>query len=386
MSDFEEILPLAKVILKNHYLCDFCLGRLFSKKLHVSSEKNLGKKIKNELSVPKQRCYICKDLYETVSSCIKKMSEISYDYEFLSFVVGTKIKPSIIDRDDYIKSKFKIRAIDSIKTGIAHEISKQFSKKTKKKIDFLDPDVTFTIDFKEQIFQIRSKQLFLQGRYSKTKRGIPQKQKSCQNCSGKGCRNCDFHGIDNYGSVEGLISKFLFKKFGGTIAKFSWIGGEDKSSLVLAPGRPFFVRLQNPLKRKINLSKELNFYPVIIHNLKTIPSSPKTPLSFESVIEVLVNTKKENSLSSLKNLKNLIGSPIIFYETSGKKSEKKIFDLSFIKKSKHQFTLTIRVEGGFPVKRFVAGDKVEPGLSKTLQNNCSCERFDFLDIKMITNN
>ena len=36
------------------------------------------------------------------------------------------------------------------------------------------------------------------------------------NCSGKGCRICNFHGISEFDSVEGIISKLFFKKFGGT--------------------------------------------------------------------------------------------------------------------------------------------------------------------------
>ena len=386
MSSFEETIPISKAILKKYYLCDYCLGRLFIKKLRLSSEKILGKKIKLELNFSKQRCYICKDLFENISYYIKKMSQISANYEFTSFMVGTKIKHSIVERDDFLRSKFQIRGIDSIKTGITHEISKQFSRKEKKKIDFLDPDVTFTINIKEELFEIRSKQLFLQGRYSKVIRGLPQRQKPCQNCSGKGCRGCDFHGLDNYESVEGLLSKTLFDKFGGTLAKFTWIGGEDKSSLVRGSGRPFFVRLQNPLKRKFKFPKTLNFDSVIFQNLQIIPHLPKKPFSFISLIEILVSAKKEISLSSLKEIPKLISDPILIYENSGKRSEKRIFEVDFEMKSKHQFKLLIQVEGGFPVKRFVTGDNVEPGLSKILNTICKCEEFDILDVKMVTNN
>ena len=66
-------------------------------------------------------------------------------------------------------------------------------------------------------------------------------------------QNCDFHGISEFDSVEGIISKLFFKKFGGTTAKFTWIGGEDNSSLVLGNGRPFFVKIKNPFKRKIKI-------------------------------------------------------------------------------------------------------------------------------------
>jgi len=386
MSDFEEIVRTSKIILKKYYLCDFCLGRLFLKKLRLSSEKNLGKKIKQEFSFSKQQCYICKDLFENVANYTKKMSDISTNYDFSSFVVGTKIKPSIVDRDDFIRSKFQIRGIDSIKTGITHEISKQFSKKTKKKIDFLDPDVTFTIDLKEELFEIRSKQLFLQGRYCKNHRGLPQKQKPCQNCSGKGCRACNFHGFDKYESIEALVSKILFDRLGGTIAKFTWIGGEDKSSLVLGSGRPFFVRLQNPLKRKTKFPKKLKLDSIIVHNLKIISHIPKKSVTFNSVIEILITTKKDISLTSLKRLQSLTSSPITIIENSGKRAEKRIFKVSFKKKSKRQFTLIITVEGGFPIKRFVINDNVEPGLSQILETNCRCEEFDILEVKMITNN
>ena len=386
MDSFEKIVPIANEIIKKHYLCDFCLGRLFSKKLNLSSDKLLGKKIKQHLSKNPKNCYICRDLFVTIPMFLKKMTEVSNGYEFSSFVVGTKIKPSIVDRDDYIKSKFKIRGVDGVKTGITHELSKQFSKKTKKHIDFLNPDLTFTIDFKDQFCQIRTKQLFLQGRYTKTKRGLPQKQKSCENCSGKGCRVCNFHGLTDFTSVEGEISKILFDTFGGTIAKFTWIGGEDKISLVLGSGRPFFVRLQNPIKRKKIFRKSLKTNSIVIRNFKIIPDIPKQLPAFVSLIEASVSTEKEVSPSTLKKLKTLTSSPIIIYENSGKRSEKKIFDVFFKKKSKTQFLLTIRAEGGLPVKRFVLGDNVVPGISQILDTSCSCDEFDFLEIKMITNN
>ena len=116
-------------------------------------------------------------------------------------------------------------------------------------MDTIDPEITFTLNLKEELCQLRSKSLILSGRYIKSKRGYAQKQKPCVNCSGKGCRLCDYHGISKFESVEGIISKFLFKKFGGTTTKFTWIGGEDKSSLVLGTGRPFFVKIKNPFKR-----------------------------------------------------------------------------------------------------------------------------------------
>ena len=239
MSDYQKIIPIANQILKKHELCDNCLGRLFSKQLHLSSNQLLGKKLRTNLSST-QKCYICKNLFDNLNHFLKLMLDESADYSFLSFSVGAMIKPSVVDRDDYIRSKYKLKGIDSVKIDISKELRKLFSRKTRKTVDLLDPDVTFTLNLKDESCQLRSKSISFSGRYVKILRGLAQKQKSCSNCSGKGCRICNFHGIAEFDSVEGVISQFLFEKFGGSTAKFTWIGGEDKSSLVLGIGRPFF--------------------------------------------------------------------------------------------------------------------------------------------------
>ena len=273
MSDYQKIIPISNNIIKKYNLCDYCLGRLFSKQLHLSSNKLLGKKLKKNTNLI-QKCYICKNLFDNLNHFLKLMLDTSSNYFFTSFSVGAMIKPSIIDRDDYIRSQYKLKGVDSIKTDITKELSKSFSRKTKKFTDHLDPEITFTLNLKDESCQLRSKSVTFSGRYVKTLRGLPQKQKSCDNCFGKGCRTCNLHGISEFESVEGVISKFFFKKIGGTTAKFTWIGGEDKSSLVLGTGRPFFVKIQNPNKRNLKLSS-VSFDSLSINHLKLIYNSPK---------------------------------------------------------------------------------------------------------------
>jgi tRNA pseudouridine synthase 10 len=309
------------------------------------------------------------------------MLESSSSYSFSTFSVGTMIKPSISDRDDYIRSKYKLKGIDSVKTDITRELGKSFSRKTKKIVDFLDPEVTFTINLKDESCQLRSKSITLSGRYIKTLRGISQKQKSCTNCSGKGCRICNFHGISEFDSIEGMISKFLFEKFGGTTAKFTWIGGEDKSSLVLGTGRPFFVKIQNPHKRNLKLTS-ISFDFLKITNLKIGFTSPKKPLRFYSLIKVKISTEFEIDSKNLKKLNDLTKHPIVVYEKSGKRSEKKLLSVKYTKNSKNTFTLFVKAEGGLPIKRFVYGDDVSPGISQILDISCKCQEFDFLDIEV----
>ena len=378
MSNYEKIIPIVNKITKKYDLCDHCLGRLFSKQLHLTSNKLLGKKL-NQKSV--EKCYVCKNLFDNLDHFLKLMLDASADYSFKTFSVGSMIKPSIVDRDDFIRSLYKLKGIDSIKADITKELGKLYSKKTKKIIDHLDPDITFTINLKDESCELYSKSITLSGRYVKPERGFFQKQKPCENCSGKGCRVCDFHGITEFDSIEGAISKLLFKKFGGTTTKFTWIGGEDKSSLVLGNGRPFFVKIQNPNKRNAKLS-DTTIDSIKINHLKLVYTSPKKPLKFNSTISARISTESEIDSKSLKKLKILTDSPVVVYEKSGKRSAKKIFDVKSKKHSKNMFTLIIKAEGGLPIKRFVVGDDIVPGISKILDTPCVCVEFDFLEIEV----
>lgn len=379
MTSFTEIVPTANYILKKYDLCDNCLGRLFSKQLRLSSNKILGKKIRKTLNSYSKKCYICKNLLSNLKSYVNMMEDSSSGYQYSTILVGAMVKPSIVDRDDLIRSTFKLRGIDGIKTDITKELSNQFTRKNKKIVDFLDPDLTFTINFKDESCVVRSKQIYFQGRYTKSIRDISQKQKSCSNCKGKGCRVCTFHGIEQFDSIEGKISEYLFSKFGGTIAKFTWIGGEDKSSLVLGSGRPFFVKLQNPQKRNARIPQNLNLNLVQISHLKLIRELPKFP-QFTSLIEIHVHSKSKIDSKNLKNLKTLSKTPAVVYEKSGKRTEKEIYNVKYRTKSDNDVIVTVHAEGGLPVKRFVESDDVVPGISSLLGNSCSCTRFDFLDV------
>ena len=384
MSNYSTVLSTSNEIIKKYNLCDYCLGRLFTKQLRLSSNKILGKKLKNGRE-SNHSCYICKNLFDNLDHFLKLMLDSSFDYKFRTFSIGTIIKPSIVDRDDALKSEFKLRGIDGIKSDITKELVKLFSKKTKKITNYIDPDIIFTVNLKEPSCNLRSKPIVISGRYTKSKRGYSQKQKSCDNCSGKGCRTCNFHGISEFNSVEGVISKLIFKKFGGTTTKFTWIGGEDKSSLVLGSGRPFIVKLLNPSKRKIKLSDYASDF-ISIFNLKIIDDSPKTPLKFSSLATIKISTDSKFDAENLKKLKNLKNSPIIVSEKSGRSYEKKIFDINYKKTSDQIILVKIRVEGGLPIKRFVIGNDVTPNISETIGTHCIPEEFDFLEIIVNDNN
>ena len=383
LGNIDKIISDTKEILKEHQLCDNCLGRLFATKLGLLSHKKLGNKIRNILRKKNPKsCYICKNLMSKLDLQLSKMLEMSNDYEFSSFLVGAILQPSILDRDDQIRSKFKLQGISSIKADVTREIGKRFGRKTRTKVNYQNPDIIFTLDFKNAECEIKPKPVFLSGRYTKNLRGIPQKQRPCKNCGGKGCHSCQFHGITEFDSVEGKIAKFLYERFGAQQAKLTWIGSEDETSLVLGKGRPFFVKLVNPHKRKTRLGEKIQLVGVLIHDLKIITKIPSNVMKFRSRIEMEVQTENEIKPSQLKNLHKLEKQPISIYENSGKKSQKNIYDIRYKKKSSNCFSLFMKADGGVPLKRLANGSEVTPSLSSILENPCKCKHFDFYEIAL----
>ena len=378
-----ENLINAKKILVEYNLCDYCLGRLFAKKFGVSSHQLLGKKIKKFLHYKnKKNCSICKNILPNLPSIVDRMIEKSSEYEFSTFVVGAILRPSITDRDDNLRSRFRLQGIDSVKTSITQQLAKKFAKKSKTKIDYLYPDLTFTFNFKIDSCELQSRNLIFQGRYLKKLRGLRQKQTSCSNCNGKGCNECSYHGITKFDSVEGKIAKFLFEKFQGTQTKISWIGGEDRNSLVLGNGRPFFAKLLNPKKRKTRLAKKYIINEIEIHNLKKISKIPKEAIPFKSIIELSVITENKLDQNSLNPLKTLTKTPIAIYEKPNKRNQKSITKIKFKKSSPRSFSLRITAEGGLPIKRFIEGNNIYPNLSELISNKCECKEFDFHNISL----
>jgi len=381
LEEYDKIILRSKSILKECDLCDNCLGRFFISSNHLLSGKRLGKKIKNSVnSRAVAKCYICKNLFSNTDLYVKMMQNASMGYEFSTFTVGAILKQSIIERDDKLRSKFHLHGVDGIKTAITRELGKKFVKKTKKRIDHLSPDVTFTINFRTEQCNVKTKPTFLYGRYIKDKRGLPQKGESCKDCKGKGCIFCNNHGIVSFDSVEGKISQFLYEKFETNQVKFTWIGGEDKTSLVMGNGRPFFAKLLSPKKRNVRLTKKSNLDEIMIHALRKIDHIPNGSIRFKSKIKMLVLAKNSISFNKLKRLKQLVTVPIEITDSNNKQHKRVIHKLKYKKNSLQSFTVEIEADGGIPIKRFVDGFNIIPNISSILGIQCSCEKFDINQI------
>jgi len=379
-GEYDKIILQSKSILNEYDLCDNCLGRFFIRFTHLTSARILGNQIRHSInSKIVTKCYICKNIFSSINLYVKMMQDTSFGHEFSTFTVGAILKQSTIERDDKLRSKFHLRGVDGIKTAITKELGKKFIRKTKKRIDHLSPGITFTINFKTEQCNVKTKHIFLYGRYLKDKRGLSQKEESCRDCKGRGCIFCNNHGIVSFDGVEGKMAKFLYEKFKTEQVKFTWIGGEDKTSLVMGDGRPFFAKLISPKKQNIKLTKKSNLNEITICDLRKIDYIPNGSINFKSKTKILVSTKNNILSNKLKNLKHLANIPIEITD-SNRQYKKIIYNLKYKKHSLQTFAVEIEADGGIPIKRFVDGSDIIPNISSVIGMQCSCKKFDINQI------
>ncbi len=375
----DYILAESRNMLGMFPLCDSCLGRMHAKRLCIISSGNLGFQIKSRIRYnTTEKCYICRDLFGDLDSYVNQMLLMSAEIHYSSFLVGAILRPSVMDRDDHVRSRFKLKGSGGIKAEITHLLSKSFARRSGRPANNLDPDLTFLVNFRTKTCNWRTKSLLVSGRYTKGTRGLPQKQEPCGDCRGSGCIFCNNHGITSFDSVEGVISRMFYDKLGTVRVRFTWIGGEDRDSLVGGDGRPFFARLASPKSRNSRLPRIIDLDGVSVHGLKRIRRIPITPTGFRSKIRLHVKTGDTIPPRLLPRLYGMTERPIVVSD-GDRRVGRTIHELTYKKTSPDGFSVRMVADGGISVKKLVEGGS-EPNMSQVLGMDCTCVRFDFEDV------
>ena len=362
---YEEI--LAQRLRKHYSLCKHCFDRQLTY-IKKRSVENLDD------------CYVCCGLMSQLDSIVEKIIDsVEKKYEFNTFLLGASMPSQIYEHEDQIRARFKIRGKESIKKELTKELGIKFIKITKKKVDYLIPDITIKVvidDQKNADITARAYPIILYGRYIKKCRGLSQKQSKYNKLCG------GISGLYGQSSIESIIAKRLISITKGENPKFLWVGSEDQDSLVLGKGRPFFVRISNPrvrkLKRFLKISTD-GIYAIINGKSKKIPESP---IQFVTKTKILVQSNESLTKNRLAKLKALSNSMVKFRMKS-KIVTKKIYSVKVKKINDRHFFLTLIADGGLLIKQFVGGQEyIEPNVSEIIGTRSECIFFDILDVQI----
>jgi tRNA pseudouridine synthase 10 len=329
------------------------------------------------------KCFICNNLMSKLeiinNALVCRMRE---GYEFRTFQIGVSLPSSYIEREDNIRSRLRLKGRNGIKSQFLSDLREMFKLALNKEIDFISPDLRIDLIINEDnafFFNITPSPIVLACKYVKKRRGIPQKHKGLAIPNDQILEN-DSQGYNSF-SLEEVISGYLKQLTSGVKVKFSWIGGEDKESLVLGKGRPFFAEIVKPKRRIIpehNISLKDNGIELFV--LSASKSLPQYPMKFDSMTRVSIIAERLVSNKELERLPSLSGRTIWF------RNKKRIIrrDVHSVKVRKingRNFDLEIIAEGGLHIKQFVGGKEYcEPNVSTILGLRCECLKFDIIDV------
>lgn len=398
-------MKLAEDILKetDGKICKNCLGRKLSKTIEGTNNIERADKVCDELNVDLDNadCVICDNLFDKLDDDLYKKIDDKINQlgiEFETFLVGSQIAKDIQKRDEELSEKFDLN-VETIKKEVNRLIGLGIWERYDKEAEFERQDIVFNIDLiNEPKVRIQINPLYIEGKYNKYKRGIPQTKWPCTKCKGRGCEECNFTGKQYPESVEELISEHFLKLTKGREAKFHGAGREDIDVLMLGSGRPFVLEIKEPKIRNLDLAKieseinEINEGKTAYHNLRLCErprkaeikqSSPDTYKVYNAIVKCdeAFDEEKLNELTKLNEINQQTPLRVLRRRTDMIRV-KHVLGLSYEIIDDKTFSMKIKTEGGLYIKELISGDegRSNPNVSEILGVNAICEQLDVIEV------
>jgi len=373
---------IAVKIMEKYAICDSCLGRQFGQVSTGMTNSERGKAIRCMLEAKpaKGRCSICNSLFQTglekwAVRAVKALKRMEYS----SFVVGSRLSGDLISCEEGLWEHAGIAHCEPLKTELNRELGKLIWKKTRKKVDELNPDIVVLFDMAAGKLILQVNPLFIYGEYQKLVRGIPQTK-------------WEMYKV----SVEGIIARPAMKATRGKAHTMHGAGREDIDARCLG-WRPFVLEISEPVKRRIGLKKVQaavnKSRKVKVRHLKYSNKKEVAKIKaarHDKTYRMLVQFQSPIESGKLKELKYITG--VIKQKTPERVShrradllrKRKVKNIKWKRISNKRLELEIRGEAGLYVKELVTGDngRTIPNVSEVMDNPAKVMELDVIRIHM----
>ena len=379
------------------------MGRKLSKTIEGSNNIERADNVCSELNIDLNDvdCAVCDNLFDKLNDDLYKKIDDKINQlgiEFDTFLVGSKISKEIQKRDEELSVKFDLD-VETIKKEVNRLVGLGIWERYDKEAEFEAQDIVFSIDLiNEPKVRIQINPLYIEGKYNKFKRGIPQTKWPCTKCKGRGCEACNGTGKQYPESVEELISEHFLRLTKGREAKFHGAGREDIDVLMLGSGRPFVLEIKEPKIRNLDLAKieeeinKVNEGKTSYHNLHICErrrkaeikqSSPDTYKVYSALVKCdeAFDTDKLEELTKLDEIHQQ--TPLrVLRRRADKVRIKHVLDLSYEIVDDRTFNMRIKTEGGLYIKELISGDdgRSHPNVGEILGVNAICEQLDVIEV------
>jgi tRNA pseudouridine synthase 10 len=244
--------------------------------------------------------------------------------------------------------------------------------------------------------------LWLESRYRKLHRGLPQTIFYCPKCKGdrrrrRNCKHCEGFGKLTRESVQELIGRRILPRMQAKTGKFHGAGREDIDVLMLGRGRPFVYEVigaRNPLEDLEDLRREIveraegaiELEPFVRVDRERVVYWKNT--QFDKVYRADVTTAGEVDDARLEAAAKFSGTIVqrtpqrVVHRRADLHRERFLEVLGLQRSIDGEVELRVKCQHGTYVKEWVSGDdgRTTPSLGSLLGVACQCRLLDVAEI------
>jgi tRNA pseudouridine synthase 10 len=382
-------------------LCGECFGRLYGRWEHGLTNPGRTEVIAAGMGAgppgPDTECPLCGGLFARLPVWVDRCLRAADGYEWHRFTCGSRWEPELLAREESLWTEVGTEWGESIRAAFNRELGKAIEARTGASGGTTGADLVFLADLPVGRVETTILPVYVQGRYRKLDRSLPQTRWPCRRCGGRGCDTCHGTGKTYPESVEEIVAAPFLTATGGTGSRFHGMGREDIDARMLGRGRPFVLEILRPHHRTVDLSwiaqglaekgagrvEVIDLAPADASDvLRVKEANPEK--SYRVGVLGAISVAKVNEALDLALARAIAQrTPTrVAHRRSDRVRTRRIVSARLVDSAEGRFTLDLRTEAGTYVKEWVEGDggRTEPSLAALVGVPL---KVDFLDVMEI---
>jgi len=382
-------------------LCPECFGRLFGRLGHGLTNPERADRLASAVGEPltpvADACALCHGSFHRWDVWVARARAASDGLEWHRFACGSRWDPELLAHEETVWAEVGTEFGESARGAFNREWGKRLEAATGTEGGPERPDIVFLADLPTGRVELTVLPLYLEGRYRKLDRTLPQTRWPCRRCQGRGCETCHGTGKTYAESVEELVAAPVLDATSGSGTRFHGMGREDIDARMLGRGRPFVLEIRTPRKRTVDtefLAAEVRrrsgdrvevdgFH--LCEAARVVQVKEASPeKSYRVVVLGEAPEAKINEALTVATGRAIAQrTPTrVAHRRADLVRPRRIVAARLVESAPGRFTLDLRAEAGTYIKEWVEGDggRTDPNLAQALGAPLTVESLDVLEI------
>lgn len=340
-------------------------------------------------------CNLCEGLFSQIRPYAEQALSQLQEYQADTFAVGSMVEQELVTRQEALIEKYALEHSEPLKQHLNRELSREIQQLSSMEAQPEEPELSLLFDTRYDVVKVTPTSLFIEGRYRKLVRDLPQTHWPCRDCRGLGCQACQGTGYRYPSSVEQLVAGPLQEAAQAQEERFHGAGREDIDVRCLGTGRPFIVELRQPRLRDLDLEEltqvineqaqdKVEVSSLVWTTRKRVPQLKNDP--YDKTYRVAVAFEEPVAEESLKKALGLLASQVIHQQTPSRVAHRRadrirqrhLRSFEIREHNEKDCSLEFTCEHGTYVKELVHGDegRTDPNLAALLATPCQVTALD----------